>query len=177
MDKRAFITGGSGFVGGRLIKMLVANGWRVRAIGRSAQALNKVRDGGAEPVESDLADAASLRRAMTGCTAVFHAAALFRLWGKPQDFADVNVTGTTLLLDVARDAGVQRFVQIGASAVVMGDPVPPPALSPTPTPAAGRDSTEAWDADAVGTPRGGIISADLLRAALLNSAERGVDHG
>jgi nucleoside-diphosphate-sugar epimerase len=55
---------------------------------------------------------------------VFHAAALFKLWGSEDEFNRANVEGTRRLLTVARSLGVRRFVQIGAAGVVMGEPVP-----------------------------------------------------
>jgi nucleoside-diphosphate-sugar epimerase len=55
---------------------------------------------------------------------VFHAAALFKLWGSEDEFNRANVEGTRRLLTVARSMGVRRFVQIGAAGVVMGEPVP-----------------------------------------------------
>ena len=54
--RTAFVTGGSGFIGGRLIKRLVGDGWRVRALARSNGAAEKVSGLGAEPVRGDLED-------------------------------------------------------------------------------------------------------------------------
>jgi nucleoside-diphosphate-sugar epimerase len=69
-------------------------------------------------------DETALRHALQDCTTVFHAAALFKLWGSEDEFNRANVEGTRRLLAVARSVGVRSFVQIGASAVVMGEPVP-----------------------------------------------------
>lgn len=125
MRKTALVTGGSGFVGSRLIQMLLTDGWVVRAIGRSAQALGKVKQLGATAVEADLTDSASLDRAVRDCSVVFHAAAFFRLWGEDELFTKANVEGTARLLSACQSAGtVERFVQIGAAAVVMGRPQP-----------------------------------------------------
>ena len=124
MERTCLVTGGSGFVGGRLIEMLREDGWRVRAIGRSPGALQRVESLGAIPVRADLQDETALRGALQDCTTVFHAAALFKLWGSDDDFNRANVEGTRRLLAVARSVGVRRFVQIGAAGVVMGEPVP-----------------------------------------------------
>jgi nucleoside-diphosphate-sugar epimerase len=125
MRKAALVTGGSGFVGSRLIQMLVADGWSVRAIGRSTEACRKITRLGAIAVEADLADGESLGRAVQDCSAVFHAAAFFKLWGDERQFVTANVEGTARLLSACKSSGtVTRFVQIGASAVVMGDPRP-----------------------------------------------------
>ena len=124
MERTCLVTGGSGFVGGRLIELLRQDGWRVRAIGRSSEALRRVESLGAVPVRADLEDETALRAAVQDCTTVFHAAALFKLWGSEDEFNRANVEGTRRLLTVARSIGVQRFVQIGAAGVVMGEPVP-----------------------------------------------------
>lgn len=123
--KTVLVTGGSGFVGARLIGRLRASGWTVRALGRSEQARARVAELGAEAASGDLNDSASLEHAVQSCDAVLHVAALFKLWGDRRDFEKANVQGTRRLLDAARSAGtVRRFVQIGAAAVVMGDMEP-----------------------------------------------------
>jgi len=124
MERTCLVTGGSGFVGGRLIELLRQDGWRVRAIGRSPEALRRVESLGAVPVRADLEDETVLRAVLQDCTTVFHAAALFKLWGSEDEFNRANVEGTRRLLTVARSIGVRRFVQIGAAGVVMGEPVP-----------------------------------------------------
>ena len=71
----AFVTGGSGFVGGRLIERLAADGWTVRALARSERSEAAVRALGAEPVPGDLGDVAALENGANGADACFHAAA------------------------------------------------------------------------------------------------------
>ena len=108
-----------------MIQHLRAQGWQVRALARSPQAQARVAALGAQPVPGDLADAASLRRAVSGCDAVVHAAAVFKLWGDPREFEQANVQGTRdLLAAAAASPTVGRFVQVGAAAVVMGDVEP-----------------------------------------------------
>jgi nucleoside-diphosphate-sugar epimerase len=117
------VTGGSGFVGGRLIERLAAQGWHVRALARSADAAQIVSKHGAQPVRGSLDDAASLAAAVQGCDVVIHVAALFKLWGSADEFEQANVQGTARLLQAAQAASVKRLVQVGAAAVVMGDRV------------------------------------------------------
>ncbi|MDO8828270.1 NAD(P)-dependent oxidoreductase [Methylophaga sp.] len=118
------ITGGSGFVGGRLIERLIAQGWQVRALARSDQAMQTVTELGAQAVHGSLDDMASLTIAAQGCSVVIHVAALFKLWGDRDEFERSNVQGTASLLRAAEAASVKRFVQVGAAAVVMGDLAP-----------------------------------------------------
>ena len=124
MPDTCLVTGGSGFVGGRLIERLLQQGWQVRALARSKEAARIVGKRGAQAVPGSLDDAAALERACQGCELVFHVAAHFKLWGDPVEFERSNVEGTATLLQAAQRAGVKRFVQLGAAAVVMGDMQP-----------------------------------------------------
>ena len=65
----AFVTGGSGFIGGRLIERLVADGYGVRALARSDRAAERVRARGAEPERGDLADPSPMRAGALGLRA------------------------------------------------------------------------------------------------------------
>lgn len=106
-----FLTGGSGFLGGHLLRELRAAGCEVRALSRRVESDAALNAAGAVPVRADLADATSLERAMAGCEAVFHAAADTSVW-KPQAAAQTatNVGGTITLLRAAEAAGVRAFV-------------------------------------------------------------------
>lgn len=124
MSGTAFVTGGSGFVGGRLIRRLVSEGTGVRALARSDASAEKVAALGAEPVRGDLEDAASLRAGADGCDVAYHAAAEVSDWGRREDFVRANVTGTERVLAGAREAGVRRFVHVGTeSALMVGQPL------------------------------------------------------
>lgn len=120
----ALVTGGSGFVGGHLIRRLLSDGWRVRALGRTDEARAEVQALGAEPVEGDLLDCAALAGAMEGVEVVFHVAAHFKLWGPMSLFRRINVEGTRNVVEAAERGGVRRVVYVSAAAVVMGRPEP-----------------------------------------------------
>ena len=120
----ALVTGGSGFVGGHLIRHLLSDGWRVLALGRSDKARAEIEALGAEPVEGDLLDRTALAGAMEGIEVVFHVAAHFKLWGPVSLFRRINVEGTRNVVDAAERAGVRRIVYVSAAAVVMGRPEP-----------------------------------------------------
>src|SRR6202521_4134490 len=118
-----FLTGGSGFIGGRLIERLRRDGHAVRALAPSASAAERARARGAEPVEGELADVASMRAGAEGCELAFHAAATLGDWGKRADFERGNVEGTSNALRACGDAGVRRFVHVGTeAALIAGEP-------------------------------------------------------
>ena len=114
-----FVTGGSGFIGGRLIRRLVADGRRVRALARSDGAAEKVAGAGAEPVRGDLSDPGALRAGAEGAELGFHAAAAVLEWGPREAFVRANVDGTKHVLDACREAGVRRLVHVGTEAATM----------------------------------------------------------
>ena len=115
----AFVTGGSGFIGGRLIERLRAEGHAVRALARSTSAAERIRARGGEPVPGDLADVAALRAGATGCEVAFHAAATLGDWGRREEFERGNVNGTANALRACAEAGVSRFVHVGTEAALL----------------------------------------------------------
>jgi nucleoside-diphosphate-sugar epimerase len=115
----AFVTGGSGFVGGRLIERLRGEGVTVHALARSASAAERVRSLGAEPVLGDLGDSDAMRAGAEGCELAFHAAATVGDWGRREDFERGNVQGTANALAACAQAGVRRFVHVGTEAALM----------------------------------------------------------
>jgi nucleoside-diphosphate-sugar epimerase len=120
----AFVTGGSGFVGGALIERLRREGWDVRALARSERAAERVRELGAEAVSGDLGDGNSLRAGAEGAELAFHAAAKVEDWGDPADFERLNVHGTQNVINACREAGVRRLVHVGTEAALMaGQPL------------------------------------------------------
>ena len=124
LEHSAFVTGGSGFIGGRLIQRLVADGWRVRALARSAGAAARVEELGAEAVHGDLDNGAALRGGSHGCQYAFHAAAHLGADGDLAAFEHVNVQGTKNVLEATRDAEVKRFVHVGTEAALLaGEPL------------------------------------------------------
>jgi nucleoside-diphosphate-sugar epimerase len=123
-EKTAFVTGGSGFIGGRLIERLRSDGWAVKALARSPSSAEKVRALGAEPVDGDLDDRAAMRAGAEGCDVAFHAAAHLGEWGSREDFERVNVGGTRNVLTACREGGVRRFVHVGTeAALIAGQPL------------------------------------------------------
>lgn len=111
-----FITGASGFIGGKLAERLLAEGRSVRVLAR--RPLPELEKLGAEVVRGDLHDAAALRRACTGVGTIFHVAGRVGVWGPEADFHRVNVEGTAHVIAACRAAGVPRLVHTSSPSVV-----------------------------------------------------------
>jgi nucleoside-diphosphate-sugar epimerase len=118
-ERTAFVTGGSGFVGGRLVRRLGADGWSVRALARSDRSAAAVEEAGAEAVRGDLQDVDAMRAGAEGRDVFFHAAAFVEEWGSRADFERGNVEGTRRALEAARAARVRRFVHVGTEAAIL----------------------------------------------------------
>ncbi|RKI05960.1 NAD-dependent epimerase/dehydratase family protein [Corallococcus sp. AB030] len=116
---RAFVTGGSGFVGKHLLAALAKRGEPARALARSPEAAQAIQAAGGEPWEGDLTDPERLRLGMEGCDTVFHAAAHVKMSGPRAAFYETNVRGTEAVLEAARAAGVKRFVHVSTEAVLV----------------------------------------------------------
>jgi nucleoside-diphosphate-sugar epimerase len=124
MSGTAFVTGGSGFIGGHLIERLVRDGWSVRALSRSESSAEAVTGRGGEAVRGDLDSAEAIAAGAAGCTVAFHAAAAVLEWGPRDEYVRGNVTGTANALQGCQAAGVARFVHVGTEAALMaGDPL------------------------------------------------------
>jgi len=115
----AFVTGGSGFVGGAVIRALVDEGRPVRALARSATAAASVRALGAEPVAGELLDRTGLAGAMRGSSVAFHVAGINQMCPRdPGKLYATNVEGAATAVHAAADAGVTRVVLTSSSASI-----------------------------------------------------------
>lgn len=110
------VTGGTGFLGRRLVERLLAAGRPVTVLGRTPAPDLEAR--GVRFVRASLDDAAAVRAACAGIGTVFHVAAKVGVWGRPDDFFRSNVLGTRALLDGCRAHGVARFVHTSTPSVV-----------------------------------------------------------
>ena len=106
------VTGGTGFVGPKVVHALRAQGREVRALVRDPARAAQLAGWGAELVTGDVTDPASLRAAADGCTQVVHLVAIIK--GRPQDFERVMTQGTKDLVAASKAAGVERFVLMSA---------------------------------------------------------------
>jgi len=129
----AFVTGGTGFVGGAVVRQLLAAGHTVRALVRPGTNTRQLDGLPVEQIAGTLADAASLRRGMVGSDWVCHGAALYSYWGHPwEEFYQTNVEGTRRVLAAAGEAGVRRIVYTSSIATLGLPPGDAPANEDTP---------------------------------------------
>jgi nucleoside-diphosphate-sugar epimerase len=117
---KVFVTGGTGFIGGEVVRQLRARGDEVVCLVRSPEKAAALTGLGCEPVSGDLGDAEAIRSGMAGCDAVIHAAAIYKV-GIPVKqrpaMWEANVAGTGRVLKAARDAGVAKLVYVSTCGV------------------------------------------------------------
>ena len=113
------VTGGNGFVGSALVRLLLGQDHQVRVLVRSGSDRRNLEQLDIDLAEGDLTDAASLQRAVKGCSHLFHVAADYRLWiPDPERMYKTNVDGSRDLLRAAADAGVNRMVYTSSVATL-----------------------------------------------------------
>ncbi|MEA2423662.1 MAG: hypothetical protein QOH13_72 [Thermoleophilaceae bacterium] len=120
---KAFVTGGTGFIGQRVIKRLRDRGDDVVALVRNPEKAAGLREQGVQLVEGDLSSDDAIKRATDGVDGVFHIAAVYKI-GIPkkerEGMYDANVRGTERILDAAEAAGVGRVLYV-STGNVFGD--------------------------------------------------------
>ncbi|MEZ5012931.1 MAG: NAD-dependent epimerase/dehydratase family protein [Chitinophagales bacterium] len=115
---RYFLTGGTGFVGSYLARLLRKEGHAVVAVVRTPAKAGALVDLGVEVVKGDVTDKESMRAPMTGCDGVFHVAGWYKLGSKhPEDGEKINVGGTMNVLELMRELGIQKGVYTSTLAI------------------------------------------------------------
>jgi oxidoreductase len=117
VSETCLLTGATGFIGGRLARRLVADGYAVRCLARASSDTARLRELGVQIAVGDLIDARSLAGAVVGCEHVLHCAAQVSDWATTAEIAAVNVTGTRNLLEACAGASVRRFVHMSTTDV------------------------------------------------------------
>ncbi len=116
---RALVSGATGFVGAAVARVLLAEGWQVRALTRPGSDLSNLEGLPVEIAVGDLTRPGSLEPAAADCRALFHVAADYRLGARnPEELYRTNVEGTRNILAAARRAGVARSVYTSSVATI-----------------------------------------------------------
>jgi nucleoside-diphosphate-sugar epimerase len=118
---KAFVTGGSGFIGQHVVRKLVEREYQVVALARSESSAAFLRELGAQPALGDINDVDSMREPMRGSDVVFHIAGWYKLdangW---MDAEKINVIGTRNVLNLAVDLSVPKIIYT-STVTVFGD--------------------------------------------------------
>ena len=102
---KALVTGGGGFLGGAIVRMLLERGDEVRSFSRSVHP--EISGLGAEQSVGNLADSNAVIAAAKGCDIVFHVAAKAGIWGPYEEYYQANVTGTGNVIAACREHGIR----------------------------------------------------------------------
>lgn len=116
-----FVTGGSGFVGRRLINRLVKDGHAVSALSRTEESDSALIGQGATPVRGDLNNISAWEKALSDVAVVVHCAAPVEFWGPWQKFQLGIVAATRNLVAAAANQHVKRFVHLSSESVLQDD--------------------------------------------------------
>ena len=113
---KALVTGGGGFLGGAIVRMLRERGDLVRSFSRGEYpALTAL---GVEQIRGGVEEREKVVKAAAGCDLVFHVAAKAGIWGSYHDFYQANVVGTINVLEACRVNNIGRLVYTSSPSVV-----------------------------------------------------------
>jgi UDP-glucose 4-epimerase len=129
MDNKVIVTGGAGFVGSNLVRLLLDKGMQVAVLDNFIRGRREYLAGlEVEIIEADIRDEAALAPAFDGFSQVIHLAALGSVVesvSDPQTNFDINVRGTFNVLDAAVKAGVRKLVFSSTGGALIGNATPP----------------------------------------------------
>jgi nucleoside-diphosphate-sugar epimerase len=133
---KALVTGGTGFLGGALVRRLHGMGWDVTALGRNPLRLNELEDEGIRPLRADITKKDEMLAACKNQEVVFHCAALPSPWGNYEKFYQANVIGTRNVVQACLKNDVKRLVHVSTPSIYFdynsrmdvkeNDPLPEP---------------------------------------------------
>jgi dihydroflavonol-4-reductase len=115
---RAFVTGGTGFIGANLVRLLLDRGYEIKALVRRESDLSNLQGLDIQLIQGDLNDP-DLFRSMLDCRVLFHVAAHYSLWQSDREkLYRSNVLGTRQILKSARQAKIERVVYTSSVAAI-----------------------------------------------------------
>jgi nucleoside-diphosphate-sugar epimerase len=112
---RVFLTGGTGFIGGEVARLLRERGDEVRALVRDPARADRLADIGCDLTQGDLSDQYLIRAGLEQSDALIHTAAVYEVGitpGRRQQMWQANVAGTETVLGAAVEAGVRKVVYV-----------------------------------------------------------------
>ena len=115
-SQKVLVTGGGGFLGGAIVKLLVERGDHVRSFSRSYYP--ELASMGVEQFQGDIADKTSIANACKDIDLVFHVAAKAGVWGAYSDYYRTNVTGTQNIIEACKKHNVSKFVYTSSPSVI-----------------------------------------------------------
>jgi dihydroflavonol-4-reductase len=119
MATPVLVTGGAGFIGSHLVRLLVERGERVRVLDLPGAPAAHLPLDRIELVRGDIRDRAAVERAVAGCREVYHLAANPNLWAQPRGlFHQVNYIGTVNVLEAALAAGARRVLHTSTESIL-----------------------------------------------------------
>lgn len=114
--KNALVTGGGGFLGSRIVHILLDKGIAVRTLQRSDHP--ELKKAGIESLTGDISDATTVAHAAEGCDVIFHVAAKTGIWGNYNNYYQCNVIGTKNVLDACKTYGIHKLIYTSSPSVV-----------------------------------------------------------
>jgi len=116
---KALVTGATGFIGANLVRELLQQGFKVRALVRQESNRRNLEGLDVELVLGDLRDKGSLEKALEGCDVLFHTAALYSFWvPQPEVMYEINVKGTENILQAAFNKGTKKVVYTSTESTI-----------------------------------------------------------
>ncbi len=130
---KTLVTGATGFLGSAIVRELLKDGRAVRVLARAGTDTGNIDGLSVEIANGELRDRASLKNALTGCDALYHAAAYYSLWDKNKRLIyDINVEGTRNILAAALDLNLKKVVYTSTVGCIGLNPDGSPGNEDTP---------------------------------------------
>jgi dihydroflavonol-4-reductase/farnesol dehydrogenase len=108
---KVLVTGATGFIGRQLTLALANADYEVKALCRDTNHPYLIKHQNIEPVLGNIMYPQSLKKALVGCSQVYHTAAMAKMWcRRPDDYYETNVIGTRNVLETAAQSGIQKTV-------------------------------------------------------------------